>query len=275
MYFFLGILSLPDSYPLHYTTSFLLLKTKLADYYANFGETAVLPERGLMKTPDRFTASQASSFAFAYFTGYFALLELGKLQPYQTVLITAGTSTTGLAAIAMAKKIGATVIATTRTSKKRNVLLEAGADYVIATAEEDLVDRVMAITNGHGADVVYDSVAGALSDKLVRSTKNQGHWIVYGLLDTENLGSFPWFTMFGRTLHFYLYKVFDFTGNRSLNLPTDEAAFSRAKAFIAAGLADGSFPITIDREFQGLDAWPDAMRYMASNQAAGKIVVTL
>lgn len=65
-----------------------------------------------MKTPDPFTPAQGASFSFSYFTGYFALLELGQLQPYQTVLITAGTSTTGMAAIAMAKKIGTKVIAT-------------------------------------------------------------------------------------------------------------------------------------------------------------------
>jgi NADPH:quinone reductase-like Zn-dependent oxidoreductase len=70
-------------------------------------------------------------------------------------------------------------------------------------------------------------------------------------------------------------KVFDFTGNRHLGLAGDDEALERAKAFIAAGLADGSFPITIDREFQGLESLPDAMRYMASNQAAGKIIVTL
>lgn len=243
--------------------------------YGNFGETAILPVRGLMKTPDGFTASQASGFAFAYFTGYFALAELGKLQPYQTVLITAGTSTTGLAAIAMAKKIGATVIATTRTSKKRDSLINAGADYVITTESEDLVARVMDITKGQGADVVYDAVAGALSEQLVQATKVQGHWIVYGFLDMENIGGFPWWAVMIRTVNVHGYKVFDFTGNRHLNLPGDEAALNRAKAFIAAGLADGSFPVTIDREFQGLEALPDAIRYMASNQAAGKIIVTV
>lgn len=244
--------------------------------YANFGETAILPARGLMKTPDNFTPAQGAGFAFAYFTGYFALLELAHLQPYQTVLITAGTSTTGLAAIAMAKKIGAKIIATTRTSKKRNVLLEAGADDVIATEEEDLVARVMELTSDRGADVIYDAVAGALSEKLAQAVKIRGHWIVYGFLDTDNLGSpFPWWTATIRSLHFYVYKVFDFTGNRNLGLTGDEAAFARAKAFIAVGLADGSFPLTIDREFQGLESLPDALNYMASNQAAGKIVVTL
>jgi NADPH:quinone reductase-like Zn-dependent oxidoreductase len=243
--------------------------------YANFGETAILPVRALMKTPDRFTSAQGASFAFAYFTGYFALLELGRLQPYQTVLITAGTSTTGLAAIAMAKKIGAKIIATTRTSQKRAALINAGADVVIATQEEDLVARVMELTNGQGADVIYDAVAGSLSDQLAQAVKIQGHWIVYGALDLENLGGFPWWTAFTRTFHFHVYKVFDFTGNENLGLPADEAAFNRAKALIAAGLADGSFPITIDRELQGIESLPEAMRYMASNQAAGKIVVNL
>ncbi|MEM7762097.1 MAG: alcohol dehydrogenase catalytic domain-containing protein, partial [Cyanobacteria bacterium P01_A01_bin.40] len=70
--------------------------------YGNFGESTILPARGLMKTPDNFSGASGCSFAFSYFTGYFALLELGQLQAYQTVLITAGTSTTGLAAIAIA-----------------------------------------------------------------------------------------------------------------------------------------------------------------------------
>ncbi len=66
--------------------------------------------------------------------------------------------------------------------KKRDALFDAGADYVVAT-EEDLVARVMDITNGKGADVVYDAVAGGLSEQLVQATKVRGHWIVYGFLD--------------------------------------------------------------------------------------------
>ena len=244
--------------------------------YANFGETAILPARGLMKTPDNFTPAQGAGFAFAYFTGYFALLELAHLQPYQTVLLTAGTSTTGLAAIAMAKKIGAKIIATTRTSKKRDKLLEAGADNVIATEEEDLVARVMDVTSNQGADVVYDAVAGALSEKLVQATRIRGHWIVYGLLDTDDPGTFPWLSMAIRSVQFHgFYKVFDFTGNRHLGLLGNEEAFARAKQFIAGGLSDGSFPVVIDREFEGIESLPDAMELMASNQASGKIIVNV
>jgi NADPH:quinone reductase-like Zn-dependent oxidoreductase len=242
--------------------------------YANFGETAVVPERGLMPTPERFSPAEGAAFAFAYFTGYFALYELARLKPHQTVLVTAATSTTGLAAIPLAKKAGATVIATTRTAKKRGVLLKAGADHVVATGEEDLAARVTDLTGGRGVDLAYDCVAGSLSDQIARSVAVRGWWVVYGFLDAP--GPFPWMLSMKRSFRFVVYKVFDFTGNRTLGLLGDEEAFARSKRFIAAGLADGSLPpVPIDREFKGVESLPDAMTYMASDQAAGKIVVTL
>lgn len=243
--------------------------------YANFGETATLPERGLMKTPDRLTPAQGASFAFAYFTGYFALFELARLQPYQTVLVTAATSTTGQAAIPLIHRAGAKVIATTRTGKKKDVLLRAGADHVVATEEEDLAARVMEITGGHGVDVAYDCVAGNLGEKIVQSTAVRGHWIVYGLMDYAPV-PFPWLPAFIRSVRFDCYAVFNYTGNRHLGLPGDEGAFARARHFVGTGLGDGSLPpVPIDREFKGLESLPGALGYMASNQAAGKIVVAL
>jgi NADPH:quinone reductase-like Zn-dependent oxidoreductase len=165
----------------------------------------------------------------------------------------------------MVHKPGATVIATTRTRKKRDALLAAGVDHVVATDME--------ITEGREADVVYDCVAGALSEKLARAAKVRGHWIVYGFLDA--LGPFPWWAVGTRGLRFALYIVFAYTGNRNPKLAGNEEAFLRAKQFIGAGIADGSLPgVPIDREFRGLESLPEAMRHVASNQAAGKIVVT-
>lgn len=241
--------------------------------YANFGETATLPERGLVKTPDRLTPAQGASFAFAYYTTYFALMELARLQPYQTVLATAATSTTGQAAIPIIHKAGATVIATTRTGKERNVLVEAGVDHVVATEEEDLPARVMEITGGRG--VAYDCVAGNLSVKIVQSTAIRGRWIVYGLMDYAPV-PFPWLSAFVRSLRFDLYAVYNYTGNRHLGLLGDEEALARARHFVATGLGDGSLPpVPIDPEFRGLERLPEALEYMAPNQAAGKIVVAL
>lgn len=243
--------------------------------YGNFGQTATLPVRALMTTPNNFSFAQGASFSFAYFTGYFALMELAHLQSYQTVVITAGTSTTGLAAIYMAKKIGAKIIATTRTHQKKDVLFKAGADHVIATEEENLTERILELTNGQGADVIYDCVVGGgILEKLISAIKVKGHYIVYGILDM-NLAEFPWWKAFAVSPQLHLYKVFDFTGNRNLGLLPDENAFVRAKSFIAGGLRDGSFPVVIDRQFEGIESLPDAMEFMAANKAKGKIVVTL
>jgi NADPH:quinone reductase-like Zn-dependent oxidoreductase len=87
-------------------------------HYAHFAEATIIPVRSLLRTPANLAPGQAVSFAFAYFTGYFALYELAQLLPYQTILITAGGSTAGLAAIALAKKAGAVIIATSRTREK-------------------------------------------------------------------------------------------------------------------------------------------------------------
>lgn len=240
--------------------------------YANFGETTILPERGLMSTPEQFSPGQGASFAFAYFTGYFALYELARVAPYQTVLVTAAASTTGLAAIPLVHKAGAKVIATTRASKKRDALLRAGADHVVATEEEDLAARVLELTGGEGVEAAYDCVAGSLSEKIARAVKVRGHWIVYGLLDAPR--RFPWSLVIGRCLQTTGYQVFQFTGNRHLKLRGSEEAFARARHVLDCGLRDGSLPpVPIDREFQGLESLPDALKYMASNQAAGKIVV--
>lgn len=94
--------------------------------YGNFGEKTIISARAVMPSPQKFTPAQAASFSFSYFTGYFALY--ARLLPHQTVLITGATSTTGFGGIYLAKKIGATVIATTRTSKKKQALLDTGAD---------------------------------------------------------------------------------------------------------------------------------------------------
>jgi NADPH:quinone reductase-like Zn-dependent oxidoreductase len=191
--------------------------------YGNFAETAILPARALIRPPQRFSPAEAASFSFAYFTGVLALYQLAQVKPGHCVLVTAGASTTGFAAINLLRKAGATVIATTRSRRKEPTLLKAGAHHVIVTREEDLVEAVERITLGRGVDIAYDCVAGPMSEQIARSLRPRGHWIVYGLLDTP--GAFPWWTVFGRSLKFDAFVVFAWTGNRNLQLPGNEEAF--------------------------------------------------
>lgn len=250
-----------------------LPNTSLSEY-TNFGETTVLPERALMKTPHSLSAIDASCFSFAYMTDYFGLVELAGLQTGQVVVITAATSTTGLAAIRIAKRLGATVIATTRTPKKRSILLDSGADHVVTTGGSNVTETILELTSGRGADVVYDCIVGDLLERLANATRVRGRYIAYGLLGGP--GAFPWFVAFGRGLQFDVHSVFNYTGNASRGIPANEPAVSRALEFIATGLTEGSLDrVPIDRVFDGLEKVPEAIQYMLANSASGKIVVTV
>jgi NADPH:quinone reductase-like Zn-dependent oxidoreductase len=99
--------------------------------YPAYGEWAIMPATSVAHYPAELSEVEAASFGTAYLTGYFALIEMAKLASGQTVLVTAASSSTGLAAIEIAKSVGAKVIATTRTSQKGEALRNAGADMVV------------------------------------------------------------------------------------------------------------------------------------------------
>ena len=95
-----------------------------------------------------------------YCTAYGALVPFGKVAAGDFVIITAASSSVGIAAIQIVKAQGGISIATTRTSAKKDQLIALGADHVIVTEEEDLVARVQSITGGKGARIVFDPVGG-------------------------------------------------------------------------------------------------------------------
>lgn len=90
--------------------------------YGVYSESAIVPANAAFQYPDNITPVEAASAMIQYLTGYFAFVEIGKLQPGQFVLITAASSSTGYAAIQLAKMVGATAIATTRTQAKHQNL---------------------------------------------------------------------------------------------------------------------------------------------------------
>ena len=119
-----------------------------ADKYGVYGEVAIVPAYSLAAYPEKLSPQEGTSIWMQYLTAYGALVQLGKITRGDFVLITAASSSVGIAAIEIAKAEGAVSIATTRTSKKKAELLSLGADHVIATQEEDLVKRVGEITGG-------------------------------------------------------------------------------------------------------------------------------
>src|ERR1700678_1276545 len=104
-----------------------------ANAYGVYGEVAIVPVRAIAAYPDRLTYEEGTSIWMQYTTAYGALIHQGRVAKGDFVLITAASSSVGIAAIEIAKAEGAISIATTRTSKKKRELLSLGADHVIAT----------------------------------------------------------------------------------------------------------------------------------------------
>jgi NADPH:quinone reductase len=154
-------------------------------HYGVYGESAIVPAYAAAHYPDTLSAIEGAAIWMPYMTAYRTLLEYGGLKKTDSVLITAGSSSVGLAAIQITKAAGAVAIATTRGADKKAFLLEAGADHVIVTDEEDLVERGMSLTSGKGFRVVFDPVAGPFLEKLAGVTAAGGIIFEYGALSPD------------------------------------------------------------------------------------------
>jgi NADPH:quinone reductase-like Zn-dependent oxidoreductase len=121
---------------------------------------SLAPVRSLVSVPPNVSWEEAAATWTAFATAWAGLVDIGHLSAGQTLLISAASSGVGLAAIQIARKLGATPVALTRTSAKADELRARGAAHVIATGEQDLAAEVRRITNDKGAQVIFDSVAG-------------------------------------------------------------------------------------------------------------------
>lgn len=233
--------------------------------YGVYGESAIVPAYAAAHYPDKLSAIEGAAIWMQYMTAYGALIHYGNIQKEDTVLITAASSSVGIAAIQIVKTAGGVAIATTRGADKKAFLLEAGADQVIVTDEEDLVERGMAITSGKGVRVVFDPVAGPLLEKLAEVTAPGGIIFEYGAL-SPNPTPFPLFPALAKGLTVRGYTLFEIVKNPE--------TLMQGKDYIYRGLESGSLKPIIDRTFP-LENIVDAHRYMNSNQQKGKIVVTV
>lgn len=230
-----------------------------------YGEVATVPAEVVVKHPASLGWTEAAALWMQYVTVWGALIDIAKLKRGDAVIITAASSSVGLAAIQVARMVGATAIASTRTRDKAEALHEAGADHVIVTNEEDLVARVADITQGKGARVAFDPIAGPVLQQLAEALAEDGILIEYGAL-SAGATAFPLFPVLGKqlTVQGYQYKL----------VVRDPAKLAAAKQFILDGLASGALKPVIDRVFP-LEQIVEAHRYLESNQQFGKIVVTV
>ncbi|MFJ8858615.1 zinc-dependent alcohol dehydrogenase family protein [Streptomyces sp. NPDC102451] len=231
------------------------------DLNGTYADYTTVPAASVIPRPTGLDATGAAALWVAYSTAYGALIEKAGVRPGDHVLITAASSAVGLAAIQVARQIGAVPLAVTRSTAKKDALLAAGAAAAVATDQDDVTEAVHRYTGGAGADIILDTVMGPGLADLAKAAKPGGTLVTAGWLDPRP-ASFPmnWpLTVLG-------YASFEHT--------LDPTVVRRIAAFLDAGLRTGALRPTVDRVF-GLDDIVAAHAYLEEGHQVGKIVVTV
>ncbi|HET6971193.1 MAG TPA: zinc-dependent alcohol dehydrogenase family protein, partial [Phenylobacterium sp.] len=233
--------------------------------WPSYGETATFQAELVVKHPQNLTWEEAAAAWMQYLTAYGALIEVAGLKAGEFVAITAASSSVGLAAIQVARRVGARPIALTRTRQKRQALLDAGAEDVVAFHEEPLVARLAEITGEAGLRVAFDPIGGPLIIDLAEALSHEGLVIEYGALSPDPT-PLPLLSVLTKSVAVrgFIYK----------EIVSHPGRLARAKAFILEGLESRALRPIIDRVFR-LDQIVEVHRHLESNAQFGKIVVTV
>lgn len=143
-------------------------------------EQATLPETLAIPIPDGIDWTAAAAFPTAYGTSHAALKHRANLQPGETLVVHGAAGGVGLTAVEIGKIMGARVIATASTPEKLEVARSKGADELIDYSKEDVRQRIKDLTDGKGADVIYDPVGGKAFEASLRAINFEGRILVIG-----------------------------------------------------------------------------------------------
>jgi NADPH2:quinone reductase len=206
----------------------------------------------------------AACIPTAYGTAHDALFEFGRLQAGETVLVHAGASGTGIAAIQLAKRVGARVMATASSDERLERLTAFGLDDPINYVSSNFVERVRELTGGRGADLIIDSVGGTTQQDSLRALAYRGRIVSFGNAGREGAAQLDVSTM-GQN-------------NQSLTgyfLGAELFAASRAHAMISTlidDVAKGELRVVIDQRFTLSDA-ELAHSFIEDRSAFGRVVL--
>ena len=145
-----------------------------------FAEQAVVDAAKAIPLPEGMDYAAGASFVLVYGTSLHALQTIGKLQPGETLLVLGAAGGVGIAAIEIAKAMGARVIAAASSDDKRALAKQAGADETVDYTQPDWRREVERLTGGQGANVVYDAVGGDYAEPALRATAWRGRYLVVG-----------------------------------------------------------------------------------------------
>ncbi len=234
--------------------------------YGGFASYAIAPREAVFQIPGALTFDQACNLLGNYETAYHCLIARGRITAGETVLIHGASGATGLAAVHVAKLVGATVIATGRSVDRLAVVKSQGADHILATTPERIKDDVKALTDGRGVDVVYDGVGGEIGRASLRALRFGGRYLVVGWASTPGKAE-PLPT------NLVMMKGLDVLGCPTVISSTKDPTLRPPRlAQILAWAADGKITPYVSHAFE-LTEFKDAMRAKWRGDVIGGCVV--
>ncbi|MGC0331742.1 NADPH:quinone reductase-like Zn-dependent oxidoreductase [Streptomyces sp. SAI-170] len=231
--------------------------------YGVYAERALVPAPFVLPRGEDTDPVTAAAVWMPYLTAYGAMLDVGGMRPGDTAVITAASSSVGLAAIQTAHRIGATPVAVTRTRAKRQQLLDAGATEVIVSDEDDVAARILSLTHGKGAEFILDAVAGPGVTDLVRATAPDGTLFLWGAQSNAPT-PYPSFDLGMPAVNIRTFTMLEITRSAE--------RLRRGRAYIESGLRLGHFEPVVDRVFE-LGEVAEAHAYLEGNGQVGKVVM--
>ena len=237
-------------------------KVATVNNWGSHAELRSVPARNCWVIPDGFDVKKAAAIPVTFGTADDCLFEAGRLKTGETVLVQAGASGVGVAAIQLAKRAGATVLATASSDERLERLKPLGLDHGINYAREDVVKEVMRLTDKKGVDVVVDSVGGPTLQGSINALAYRGRVSMVGAAGRE-----PMVVDVGAMMG----------GNRQLRgvflgaeIMTDRVHDNIQRLIDEA--ARGELEVLVDKVFPLSDA-AGAHAYIESRAAVGRVVL--
>lgn len=241
-------------------------RVSFLNYFGAFAEEIVTGEQSIVVLPDRMDFVNAATYRLSFSPAYIALVHRARIQPGETLLVTGAAGGVGMATVKLGKLLGARVIGAVGSKGKQQAVLDAGADEVIDYSTESVRDRVKALTEGRGADVILDTVGGDVFDHCMHCINLLGRIIVMGFTSGRiptvptNLILLKNCSVMG--VFFGGWMTRDPEGVRKMNSELLELA------------AAGKIQAHIHAEYP-LERVVDAMKALLDRQTVGKIVIRM
>lgn len=232
-------------------------------FQGTFAEYGLYRSQDLFPLPNGLSESLSGAIWMMYLTAWGGMVSEGKLIAGETVVITAASSSVGIASIQIAKLMGARVVATSTSDDKKADLLQAGADVVINMLTEDYVARMKDFSQGRGSDLVFDAVAGPGIRHLIQGSRRGGRVVIHGMLDRRPMD------VHAGVLMKRLLNLSGFTLDKVMD---DPALREQGLKFVGNGLTSGVLKPAIAGVFP-LARFKEAFDLMESNAHVGKIIL--